>query len=142
MDDSLVRRPSGVSDSTVEALGKLSEALETVEQARGHLYASHQLVGRADKLFADAAQKFDEAEQAAWADRIRTEVIGLNVLAGRWTFQVVEEFDDGYWTTVRDLERAARDKLADGVRHVYEAELKQQRITPGRPGHEAVPADR
>ncbi len=33
------RRPDGVADETVEAVGKLSEALETVEQARGHLYA-------------------------------------------------------------------------------------------------------
>jgi hypothetical protein len=30
------RRPDGVSEATVEALGKLSEALETVERARGH----------------------------------------------------------------------------------------------------------
>ncbi len=29
--------PEGVSDATVDALGKLSEALETVEIARGHL---------------------------------------------------------------------------------------------------------
>ena len=30
--------PDGVDDATVEALGKLSEALETCERARGHLY--------------------------------------------------------------------------------------------------------
>jgi hypothetical protein len=142
MDDSLARRPSGVSDETVEALGKLSEALETVEQARGHLYAFHQLTGRADKLFAESAGMFADAEQPAWAERIRTEILGLNVLAGRWTFQVVEEFDDGYWTTLREFEREAREKLAEGVRHIFEAEMKQDRITPGRPGQEAVPTDR
>jgi hypothetical protein len=31
------RRPEGVSDATVEALGKLSAALDHVEDARGHL---------------------------------------------------------------------------------------------------------
>ena len=36
--DSEHRRPDGVDDVTVEALGKLSEALETVERVRGHLY--------------------------------------------------------------------------------------------------------
>ena len=40
--------PAGVSDATVGALGKLSEALETCERARGHLYSFHQLTGSAD----------------------------------------------------------------------------------------------
>ena len=42
------RRPPGVNDATVEALGKVSEALEAVEAARGHLYAFHRLCGTAD----------------------------------------------------------------------------------------------
>ena len=42
------RRPEGVDDATVEALGKLSEALEVVEDARGHLYGFHRLTGTAD----------------------------------------------------------------------------------------------
>jgi len=29
------------------------------------------------------------------AERLATELVGRNVLPGRWTFQVVEEFDDG-----------------------------------------------
>lgn len=37
------RRPEGVDDATVAALGKLSEALEVVEQARGNLYAFQRL---------------------------------------------------------------------------------------------------
>ena len=42
------RRPEGLDDATVEALGKLSEALEVVEDARGHLYGFHRLTGMAD----------------------------------------------------------------------------------------------
>ena len=76
------------------------------------------------------------------ADRIQTELVGRNVLAGRWTFQIVEEYDDTYWTLFRDLERAARDELAGGVRHLYEARLKQSERSVGRPGHEAGPGDR
>jgi hypothetical protein len=37
-----------VDAATVEAVGKLTEALETTEIARGHLYAFHQLTGSAD----------------------------------------------------------------------------------------------
>ena len=42
------QRPDGVSDETVSGLGKLSEALEAVEAARGHLYSFHRLCGTAD----------------------------------------------------------------------------------------------
>ena len=132
-------RPDGVDDETVRALGKLSEALETVERARGHLYSMHQLIGRADFMLSDAADALEAAGHDGWARRVREELIGLNVLEGRWTYQVVEEFDDGYLSDFRAVERTAREELADGVRHIYEAELKEQRRTRGRPGHEAGP---
>ena len=65
--------------------------------------------------------------------------MGRNVLDGRWTFQVVEEFDDVYWSVFRAHERAVRDELESGIRHLFEAEMKEQRRTPGRAGHEAQP---
>jgi hypothetical protein len=68
-------------------------------------------------------------------------VVGRNVLAGRWTFQVVEDFDDGYHRAFADAERRVRDELTAGRRHVYEARLKERERTHGRPGHEALPAD-
>lgn len=136
------RRPQGIDDDTVAALGKLSEALEMVERARGHLYSFHQLIGGADKRLSDAVEQFADAGHEQLAERLRTELIGLNVLDGRWTFQVVEEFDDGYWTTFRELEQHARDTLAEGIRHILEAEVKETNRTPGRPGHEPAPPRR
>ncbi|MDZ4264747.1 MAG: hypothetical protein U1D00_03425, partial [Mycobacterium sp.] len=58
---------------------------------------------------------------------------------GRWTFQVVEEFDDAYWSRFRDHERRVRDELLGGARHLHEARMKEQRRTHGRKGHEAGP---
>ncbi|MBY8875750.1 hypothetical protein K7640_28375 [Micromonospora sp. PLK6-60] len=139
--DAAHRRPAGVSDETVAALGKLSEALETAERARGHLYALHQLVGHADLLLDDAVRRFDDAGHPGIADRISQELLGRNVIAGRWTFQLVEEFDDGYHALFRELDRQARDELVGGRRHLYEAEMKERRRTRGRPGHEARPGD-
>jgi hypothetical protein len=133
-------RPEGLDDITVEALGKLSESLETVERIRGHLYAMHQLTGQADFNLDEAVALFRKAGHTRIADRIEDELIGRNVLAGRWTFQIVEEYDDGYYADFRTLERAARDELAAGRRHLYEAELKERRRTHGRPGHESRPA--
>jgi hypothetical protein len=133
------RRPAGVSDDTVAALGRLSEALETIERARGHLYSLHQLVGHADLMLDDAVERFRAAGHHAIAERIATELIGRNVIADRWTFQIVEDFDDGYYALVRDVDRQAREELAGGRRHLYEAEMKERRRTRGRPGHEARP---
>ena len=137
--EALERRPAGVDDETVAALGKLSEALEYVIRVRGHVYSVHQLIGRADLLLDDAVGGLRRAGHHEMADRIERELLGRNVLPGRWTFQIVEEFDDGYWRTFVDLEQAARDALAGGVRHVYEAEMKQARRTAGEPGHEPAP---
>ena len=134
-------RPEGVSDATVEALGKLSEALEVVEHVRGHLYAFHRLTGTADLALGEAVDKLREAGHTELADRIDTELVGRNVLHGRWTFQVVEEFEDGYYAAFKEHERVAREQLMEGKRHVFEAEMKQDRRTHGRPGHAATPAD-
>ena len=135
------QRPDGLDDGTVQALGKLSEALETVERVRGHLYSAHQLVGKADFALDEAVSLFMQAGHTEMAERIQEELIGRNVIPGHWTFQIVEEFDDGYYTEFRAMEREARERLAGGRRHLYEAELKEQRRTRGRRGHESRPID-
>ena len=135
--DAQHRRPSGVDEITVRALGKLSEALETVERARGHLYAMHQLTGTADFQLDEAVSLFMQSGHTAIAERIEQELIGRNVTPGHWTFQLVEEYDDGYYADFRTVERQVREKLVEGRRHLFEAELKELRRSHGRPGHEA-----
>jgi hypothetical protein len=135
--DAAHRRPPGLDDVTVEALGKLSEALETVERVRGHLYSMHQLTGTADFQLDEAVSLFMQAGHTGFAERIERELIGRNVTPRHWTFQLVEEYDDGYYAEFKALEQAARDTLAQGRRHLYEAQLKERRRTRGRPGHEA-----
>ena len=140
--DEAHRRPAGATDAEIEASGLVGEAQEYIERARGRLYDLHQLIGRADILFQQAADQLEESGHAELAERIRSEVVGRNVLEGRWTFQMVEEFDDGFWSATREVSRAVRDEVAGGRRHVHEAEMKQANRTKGRPGHEATPGDR
>ena len=132
------RPPAGVSDETIEAVGKLSEGFEYIERARGHLYTFHQLMGRADFLVEEAADKLREAGHPEFADKLVRELVGRNVLDGRWTFQVVEEFDDTYYDFFRDVERESRE-LTGGIRHLYEARMKEQRRSHGHPDHSADP---
>nr|WP_253885490.1 hypothetical protein [Actinokineospora diospyrosa] len=113
--------------------------METVERARGHLYSFHQLTGSADLELGTAADLLEKAGHAEIAERLRTDLVGRNVLPGRWTFQIVEEYDDDYVAHFRAAEKSVRDELLRGRRHVYESELKEARRTRGAEGHEARP---
>ncbi|MFH9011675.1 hypothetical protein ACH4C6_09885 [Streptomyces sp. NPDC017943] len=137
--DAAHRRPQGVSDTTVQALGALSKALETTERARGHLYAFHQLTGGADFELDRAVRLLREAGHHAWADRVQREILGRNVIPGHWTFQIVEAYNDTYYDPFKAAEKAARQELAEGKDHLFEAELKEERRTGGHPDHSARP---
>ena len=128
-----------LDDTTVEGLGKLSEALETIEQARGQLYGFHQHSGKADLLLQDAVELFRKAGHTELADDLDRDLVGRNVIADRWTFQIVEDYDANYWSVFRAFDERARDELSDGDRHVYEARMKQRERTAGHPHHEAGP---
>ena len=60
--------PDGVSGATVEALGALSEALETTERARGHLDSFHQLTGSADLRLGEAVEGLAQPD---WSTALR-----------------------------------------------------------------------
>lgn len=133
--------PAGVDDATVTAVGGVTAAFEVVEHARGMLYAFHRLIGRADMELQEALDDLEAAGHGELADRVRADVVGRNVLPGRWTFQIVEDFDAGYHRAFADAEQRVRDELTAGRRHVYEARLKERERTHGRRGHEALPGD-
>lgn len=133
------RRPDGVSDETVEALGTLGEACEWLERARGHLYEFHQMSGRVDLLLGNAASELRDAGHGILADALDTHLVGRNVVEGRWSFQIVEEYDATYWSPVRDFHSHAKRSLVDGADHVFESEMKDRRRTAGLQHHERRP---
>ncbi|NKX54321.1 hypothetical protein [Arthrobacter mobilis] len=135
------RRPEGTTDATVKALGKLSEALEVVEHARGYLYGFHRLTGTADLALGEAAALLREAGHTGLAEALEQEIVGRNVIEGRWTFQIVEDYDDNYYGPFKEMEQRARDELVEGKRHLYEAEMKEDRRSRGLRHHEALPPE-
>ena len=126
-DDAEHALPAGADQATIEAMGKLSKAFETVERARGRLYDFHQLTGKADMDLDEAVQAFRDAGRPEVADRIEQQIIGRDVAAGQWTFELVEHYEDNYYRPFADLERWARDTYAEGRRHLYESQLKHAR---------------
>jgi len=132
---------SGDPEAVVRAVGKLTEALETIERARGHLYSFHQLTGHADLQLDAAVAQLSRIGHADLARHIEGELVGRNVLPGRWTYQVIEEYEDGYYRCFKDIEQLVRDRLVGGRRHAHEAALKEHRRTVGHPAHTASPTD-
>ena len=133
------QRPDGVTDQTVKALGTLSEAFEVLESARGFLYTFHRLTGTADLTLGKAIDELRDAGHGDLADRLEHELLGRNVIQDRWTFQIVEENDENYYSVFQELERAAREQLVGGRRHIFEAEMKERERTRGHAGHTARP---
>jgi hypothetical protein len=117
-------RPGGVSDELVAALGKLSEALEVVEEARGLLYTFHRRSGRADLTLQEAVQALHDAGEHETAHQVADVLVGRDVIPGCWTFQIVEQYDAQYWQPFRAVEADVRQRFAGGTAHLYEAEMK------------------
>nr|WP_231861412.1 MULTISPECIES: hypothetical protein [Frankia] len=129
----LDRTRPDLDDATAEAVGRLSEALEWVERARGALYEFHQLSGRADRTLAEAITGLEDAGHARTAGFVRGQLYGRNVLDGRWTFQIVEEYDELYYRPFAEVDDEVRRRLTDGMRHVHEARMKsRERARAGR----------
>lgn len=128
-------------DGAIQVVGKVTEALETIERARGHLYSFHQLTGHADLLLDAAVSRLHELGHSGLAQHISRELIGRNVLPGRWSFQVIEDYDDGYYRCFKEIEQLVRTRLAGGQRHRYEMAMKEGRRTAGHPAHTASPND-
>ena len=113
-----------------QAAAKLSEALEYVERARGRPTPSTSSPAtrtccwtRSSRLWRDRSPDLIET--------IRHQLYGLDVLFGRWTFEVVEEFDSGFYAAWLDVEKQVRQELTGGRRHTFEARLKAERQARG-----------
>jgi hypothetical protein len=118
-----------VSEAAVRASGLMSEALERIERARGALYDLHQLIGGADNQLDDVVDALREAGHDDLAEQVQRDLIGIDVLPGRWTSQVVEEFEDGFYARWKDMEAKVRQETVGGERHVLEARMKRERQT-------------
>jgi hypothetical protein len=118
---------NAAEEPTVDAVGKATEALEYVERARGHLYAFHQLIGRADFLFEESARGLAAAGHQTEAASLWRNLVGRDVIAGQWTFQIIEGFDTDYYDAARSEVTQIEVSLVGGRRHAHEEQLRHRR---------------
>ncbi len=123
----MANRDVSAGPATIDAVGRATEALEYVERARGHLYTFHQLIGRADLLFEESALQLAEAGHRAEAASLWLNVVGRDVLESRWTFEIVERFDDDYYEVTRSEVTGLKQRLVAGRRHAHEEALRGRR---------------
>lgn len=120
-------------EATLDAVHKVEVATEWIERAFGALLDAHHEVGRAQLLMLEAADALGDAGHPRLAARAREEVAPLDAVAGRWTYQMVDEFRAHLLEPARAFDAEVRDRLADGVRHRFEArEKRRQAGTSGR----------
>ena len=122
--------PYHSDDPTVEALHRVELGLEWFHRAHGHLVAFHHNTGHAMDHFAAAEELLRDQGEDELADDLRDEFLPCGVLGDRWSYDVLETFQDGLLDDAESFEKRARHRLADGDRHV--AERQQEREWKGR----------
>jgi len=115
-----------LSEAEVAALHEVELGLEWFHRAHGHLVAFHHNTGHAMDHLARAEGHLRECGHEQLADALRDRYLPRGVIDGdRWSYDVLECFQDGLLADLADFEEFARLEVADGRRHV--AERRQER---------------
>lgn len=110
-----------LTDAEREALHEVELGLEWLQRAQGHLIEFHHATGHGMDHLDRAESMLRESGHVALADDLETTVLPHGVVDGdRWSYDVLESFQDTIHTEIRRFEKQVRQELADGTRHVRE----------------------
>jgi len=117
----------GLTETQCDALHEIELGLEWLHRAQGHLLQFHHATGHAMDHLADGERLLREAGHDDLADRIRDRHLPQGVTGeDRWSYAVVEGFQDGMLADVEAFECRAREEIADGRRHVNERRQERE----------------
>ncbi|WP_306053266.1 hypothetical protein [Natronococcus wangiae] len=112
---------AALTDAELEALHEVELGLEWLQRAQGNLLEFHHATGHGMDHLYEAEALLDAAGHEGLADAIRTELLPHGVVDGdRWSYDVLESFQETMLTETVRFERRVRRELADGQRHVCE----------------------
>jgi hypothetical protein len=118
-----------LTETEVEALHEVELGVENLHRAHGHLVSFHHATGRAMDHLADAERLLRAAGHHEYADALRDEHLPLGVVSGRdggrWSYDLLEDFQERFLAGVVEFGEAIHGELAGGLRHV--AERRQER---------------
>ena len=122
-------RVDELSDVELEALHEVELGVERLHRANGHLVAFHHNTGRAMDHLAVAEDLLRECGRDELADELRDRHLPQGVIpsdggddpdAGRWSYDVLECFQDGFLADVMAFDEAVHDQVTGGLRHAHE----------------------
>ena len=128
-----------LSDQEREALHQVELGIEHLHRAHGHLVSFHHDTGRAMDHLADAEDHLRQCGYDELADELRDEYLPRGVVtddtaddthAGRWSYDLLENYQDVFLADLVDFGEAVTQQVADGLRHA--AERKQEFDWKGR----------
>ncbi|WP_435151466.1 hypothetical protein [Haladaptatus sp. DFWS20] len=115
-----------LSDDEEVALHELELGIEGLRKAHGYLVHFHHATGHAMSHLRVAESNLREAGHDEFADHIRDEILPCGLLGDeRWTYDLLEKFEEEFFNDVLAFERDVREDVASGERHVKER--RQQR---------------
>ena len=110
-----------LSDADCAALHEVELALEWFQRAQGQLLAFHHATGHGMDHLREGERLLRESGRDDLADAVRDDLLPHGVVDDdRWSYDVVENYQDTLLAEARRLERRVRTELADGQRHVQE----------------------
>jgi len=122
-------RPEDLSEVERETLHEVELGIERLHRAHGHLVAFHHNTGRAMDHLASAEDLLRECGYPDLADELRDEHLprgvvadceGDETLAGRWSYAVLEDFQDSFLDGVVAFGERVTERVAGGLRHAHE----------------------
>lgn len=110
-----------------EALHRVELGVEWLHRAHGNLVEFHHKTGHAMDHLADAESQLRASGHTDLADALRDEYLPRGVLdGGRWSYDVLESYQEGFLSALTDFEERARGEVADGRRHVTERRQERE----------------
>ncbi|WP_049922974.1 hypothetical protein [Halopiger djelfimassiliensis] len=135
-DDSPSERPGALlTDTECAALHEVELGLEWLQRAQGCLLEFHHATGHGMDHLREAETRLRESGHDELADSIRDDLLPHGVVdEDRWSYDVLENFQETLLAETTGVERRVRDELADGKRHV--PERRQERAWKRRAGRD------
>ncbi|MBZ6494257.1 hypothetical protein [Natrinema longum] len=118
---------TALSDAESDALHEVELGLEWVQRAQGSLLEFHHATGHGMDHLYRAEELLRATGHDELADAVRTELLPHGVVdEDRWSYDVLENFQESLLAETRSLERRVRRELADGQRHVRERRQERE----------------
>lgn len=137
-------RPEDLTETEREALHQVELGTERLHRAHGHLVAFHHNTGRGMDHLASAETLLRECGHPDLADELRDEHLPRGVVegcgdetpAGRWSYDVLEDFQESFLEAVVAFSERVTEQVGDGLRHAHERTQEREWNRRARPPRE------